>query len=71
MRSFLTAAITECAVAPTYVLDCLGNPENQGIQRLREISAAPFSIHVRNVVEQSDSLVLQKHAPASVPLCAG
>lgn len=47
MERFLNAAITECAVDPTFVLDCLGSADKGGLRRLKEVCSTPFATQVR------------------------
>ena len=41
------AAIDECAIDPTFVLDQLGSRDKRGLSRLREICSYPVSAQVR------------------------
>ena len=50
MQRFVNAAITECAVDATFVLDRLGSQDNEGLCRLREICTTPFSAQVSHSV---------------------
>lgn len=43
MQRFVNAAIAECAVDVTFVLDRLGSQDKEGLCRLREICTTPFS----------------------------
>lgn len=43
MQRFVNAAIAECAVDVTFVLDRLGSQDKEGLCRLREICTMPFS----------------------------
>lgn len=46
MQRFLNAAICGCSIDSTFVLDCLGSQEKEGLCRLKEICSVPFSIQV-------------------------
>ena len=43
MQRFVNAAISECAIDATFVLDRLGSQDNEGLCGLREICTVPFS----------------------------
>ena len=46
MQRFLSAAINECAIDSTFVLDCLGSTDKEGLRRIEEICSCTFSIQV-------------------------
>ena len=43
----MNAAINECTIDPTFVLDQLGSRDKRGLSRLREICLYPVSVQVR------------------------
>jgi hypothetical protein len=47
MRRFINAAINECTIDPTFVLDQLGSRDKRGLSRLRDICSYPVSVQVR------------------------